>query len=363
MFPVIGVATIRKHQLEIEKNRTQREIEKSLQQFHDAVSSLSYNRSVVLSQIKQMEVRILNLHSEFLLLKTYETKDNSLLEKQEKASTERQNIESSLVDIQTNLQKREKQLAVFQKTANDLLIQFDSIVPPNNPHRDHLLKLYKKKIKRQNDDDDSDWDSDEEEEEEWDSDEEEEEEDEELEDVCPIGCDPALFDQMMDLRETKTDLEVQISQMEKALVDLRKSHDRLVTRRKQVEKDLKGTSQEIRTFQTEKLKNLNQIQTVLPLKLHQIYCYQENGSSVIGAPIPTTTTANQTTIDSPSNEEKEEDIMDQRPSQISYHSLVQDITLHSHSLLPVDSIEMLGRRITELQDEIGDEKVRFKVFK
>lgn len=152
-----------------------------------------------------------------------------------------------------------------------------------------LLKLYKRKGKKQkpekltstddvvdmpesnhfyNSEDDSDFDTD--------SDDEEDE----LSDgedaahgslnECPDGCSPEVYERIKLLRDKRLANDTDYQQCERQLQDIQKQQDRLQYRLKQSEKECEHVQQEIEAFETEKQQQLNQIEIVVPLKLHQL---------------------------------------------------------------------------------------------
>ena len=64
--------------------------------------------------------------------------------------------------------------------------------------------------------------------------------------VCPLGCDPALFQQACDLREHRLDLEELLAEERKALDSLRK--------------ELEGMKKKIRSMEAHVKNALNDLQ-------------------------------------------------------------------------------------------------------
>ena len=117
--------------------------------------------------------------------------------------------------------------------------------------------------------------SEDEEEEEEDMSDLDEEEEEEEEDFCPPGCEPALFEQVCELREKRLDQEEMLADFQKAADALKREQEALTKKEKIIDQALKQTDEEIQQFQTFKQQKLNEISVVITLKMHQIKCVLE----------------------------------------------------------------------------------------
>ena len=145
-------------------------------------------------------------------------------------------------------------------------------------------------------------DNDDEEEEENDED-DDDDDDEEADDICPPGCDQVLFEKILELRginishilslskiiallrhwfwflstEKKTDTEEITGDIQKGIDEVKKSLDRLKQREKQIAKDTQQTEMEVQQFQLQKQAALNQIAVAVPLKVSQLYMFENSG--------------------------------------------------------------------------------------
>mmetsp|Transcript_35408 Transcript_35408/g.86233 ORF Transcript_35408/g.86233 Transcript_35408/m.86233 type:complete len:323 (-) Transcript_35408:76-1044(-) len=99
-----------------------------------------------------------------------------------------------------------------------------------------------------------------------------EEEEEEEEEFCPPGCDPALYEQVCELREKRLDQEEVLGEFQKAVEALKKDKESLVKKDKVMDAALKQTEAEIQQFQTFKQQRLNELHVVITLKMHQVRC-------------------------------------------------------------------------------------------
>jgi hypothetical protein len=96
---------------------------------------------------------------------------------------------------QLQLKDHRNQLENVAKRKAEIAAYFDSVVNENHPHRDPLLVIFNRKVKRakksvanDREDDDDDEDAD--------SDGEDDSDDDEQQEVCPAGCDQALYDEV-----------------------------------------------------------------------------------------------------------------------------------------------------------------------
>jgi hypothetical protein len=185
---------------------------------------------------------------------------------------------------------------------------------------DVLLKIFKKKIKRARKGgmegeggDDYNSEDEDEDEDEMDSEDEMDDEDEE---VCPPGCDPALYEKVCELREKR--LEQEDSEFQKGVEQLKKENETLIKKEKAIDKALLDTEKDIQTFQTDKQRKLNELHVMITLKMSQVHHLVEG----------------------------------KLPADLS-----------SSLVFPAAELDRLGGRIKELQAEKADLRKRQKVLR
>ena len=81
------------------------------------------------------------------------------------------------------------------------------------------------------------------------------------------------------MREKRLDQEDVLNDFKKSLEDIKKSHDRMVIKQKNVDKELIATERDIVKFQTEKQRELNRIFVTVSLQISQILCMIRPGES------------------------------------------------------------------------------------
>lgn len=268
-------AYVREKQLHYEKERLQEKVENTVKAFDDAVRNLRRERFKLDADLKMTDLRMLVLFQELRLLKEFEKRDNDLIGRLDQKREEKAEMVAKISDCQEKLAARKAE--IDKLNPRQVQAELATLVPETNKFHEQLQKIFKKKIKRQKkkalkegeDEEASEDGSDESEGDLSDLDEEEEEEEEEF---CPPGCDPALYEQVCELREKRLDQEEVAAEFQKAVEGLKKDNEALVKKEKIVDLALKQTEQEIQQFQTFKQQRLNELHVVITLKMHQVKC-------------------------------------------------------------------------------------------
>nr|XP_025949782.1 cilia- and flagella-associated protein 44 isoform X4 [Dromaius novaehollandiae] len=227
-------------------------------------------------QMKCADLCHITWFEELLLLKNFEKHEDLL-----------QGRVNTLLSEQKAMQMKDRkyEIAKLQDCEESLYATFQASLGENNKFARFLTKVLKKKIKRTkkkevkreaDKEDESEEESDEESS--LESDEEDSgSEDEVFDDsVCPKNCDEALFQNTVQLREKRLDIEDALTEQKKVADNLRKEYDALAKKAKAVEASLDTAEGELEAFQREKQQRLNELHVVVPLKLHQVE-YLVNG--------------------------------------------------------------------------------------
>ncbi|TMW57715.1 hypothetical protein Poli38472_014318 [Pythium oligandrum] len=296
---------IRIYQIKQEIHRLQRKQRDEIRAFDDAVAHLRREKMRLDVVFKQCELRLFTLWHELSLLEQFESRENLLSSKLDKSKSEKALIVAEIRDIQENMSHKKKDVEEWGKQERAIQTEFLTLVNGANgttPHPQFLAlqKIFKKKIKRakkknqggkdgkdgtggdgnggsggngegdpaQDDDDDND-DDEEEEDSDYDDDDDDNDDDDE-EDVCPLGCDLQLYEKVLALREKRADVDDALSDLAKALEELKKSNERQVAKQRQIDKELHATEQDIQLFQSEKQTRFNQLDVVVALSKQQI---------------------------------------------------------------------------------------------
>ena len=97
----------------------------------------------------------------------------------------------------------------------------------------------------------------------------------EEEDVCPPECDAATYEKVLELREKRLDQEDILVEFNRGVDELKTLNERQQMKEKNIDKELRNTEKAIQEFQTEKQHSLNKIHDIVPLRLSQIECLDE----------------------------------------------------------------------------------------
>ncbi|KAI0234101.1 Cilia- and flagella-associated protein 44, partial [Lamellibrachia satsuma] len=228
--------------------------------------------------MKNADLKEVTLFEELQLLKEFEKFENEMEEKVENKMMEKLQMMEKIEDVQIKLEFKKKDIDKLIEKDKLLNANFVASLGDNNKFAEYLMKVFKKRIKRSkkksSDNEDSEDESDEDSDDDSDWSESEEESDSESGgldlDVCPPGCDAAIYESACKLREKRLDIEESLSE-EKRLKDLlNKELDMLQKKAKIIVAALKAAEDELEAFQLEKQRKLNELDVVVILKLHQI---------------------------------------------------------------------------------------------
>ncbi|XP_019642802.1 PREDICTED: cilia- and flagella-associated protein 44-like isoform X3 [Branchiostoma belcheri] len=252
------------------------EVADLLSRFDAKLQLLCHEKLQLQVEQKMADLRHVTLFEELVLLKEFEKRENVLADKVNNKKQERADMEVKVTECQAKLEAKKKDIDKLLDKERVLLSTFQASLGDNNKFADFLTKVFKKKIKRakkkaeseEGSDDDSD-DSDDESD--WSSSEEEGSEEGGLDDsVCPPGCDPEMFDNVCQLRERRLDIEEALAEEKKAQDVLKKEYETLTKKARIMDSALKTAEGDLEAFQLEKQQKLNELDVVVPLRLHQV---------------------------------------------------------------------------------------------
>ncbi|PKU36424.1 wd repeat-containing protein 52 [Limosa lapponica baueri] len=236
-------------------------------------------------QMKSADLRYVTWYEELLILKNLEKHENLLQEHINNLISEQEDMQSKLNSYLAQMEDRKCEIVKLQECEKALYANFQASLGEGNEFAHFLTKVLKKKIecteKKEVEREAGEEDENEEENDEESSlgvDEQNSgSEDEVFDDtVCPNNCSEALFQNTIQLRQKRLDIEKALTEEKKVAADLKKKYNALVKKAKVVEISLNTTEKELETFQWEKQQRLNELYVVVPLKLHQVE-YLVNG--------------------------------------------------------------------------------------
>ncbi|NWW51866.1 CFA44 protein, partial [Pedionomus torquatus] len=236
-------------------------------------------------QMKSADLRYITWYEELLILKNLEKHENLLQERINNLISEQEDMQSKLNSYLAQMEDRKCEIVKLQECEKTLYANFQASLGDGNEFAHFLTKVLKKRIKcteKKEVERESGWIYYEEDENDEESslgiaEENSESEDEDFDDtICPNNCNEALFQNTIQLRQKRLDIEKALTEEKKVAANLKKKYKALVKKAKVAEISLNTTEKELETFQWEKQQRLNELYVVVPLKLHQVE-YLVNG--------------------------------------------------------------------------------------
>ncbi|XP_042644979.1 LOW QUALITY PROTEIN: cilia- and flagella-associated protein 44 [Tyto alba] len=236
-------------------------------------------------QMKNADLRYITWYEELLILKSLEEHENLLQGHVNTLISEQEAVQSKLNSYLAQMEDRKCEIVKLQECEKALYANFQASLGENNEFAHFLTKVLKKKIKcmekkvvgRETDEEDENEEEDDEESSLETDKENSGSEDEVFDDsVCPKKCNEALFQNTIELRQKRLDIEKALTEEKKVAANLRKKYNALAKKAKVVETSLDTADRELEAFQQEKQQRLNELYVVVPLKLHQVE-YLVNG--------------------------------------------------------------------------------------
>ena len=265
----------RKTRLRFERSKLLLNIQENVTAFKEAIDQMRVDRSGMVADLKLAELKLLSLFQEYTILLDFEKQDNMLAEKQKKAKSDAQNINSENKGLRVTLDSLTLDNAELQEKVDEVQSMFEEMLPDSHPYYDQLRKIYKKVVRKNQVEEDDDEDEDSEDE---DEDEEDDEDLDDIDDSCPPGCDPTLHERILELREQKQENNDNKKIIQKKIDDTNRAIVKATNKLKQVEKDIQQSAISIKAFQLEKQAALNEIEVFIPLSLNQVHMFRASGA-------------------------------------------------------------------------------------
>ena len=182
-------------------------VDKSVAAFDLAIRQLCSQKFRLGAELKAAEMRSIAMHSELQYLKDEEKRDRLLQQRLFKIQKDSYSIVGDLSTTKTSISVQSKDVAKWKEKKTAVENQFHELVPESNEHRAPLFKIFKRRIRRTKATADGEEVDDDEESEDDMSDSDSDSEDDDEEEMCPIGCDQALYDKVRELREKRCSIE------------------------------------------------------------------------------------------------------------------------------------------------------------
>ncbi|NXR55187.1 CFA44 protein, partial [Hippolais icterina] len=235
-------------------------------------------------QMKSAGLRCLTCCEELFILKKLEVHEDLLEEQICALINEQEDIQSKLKSYLAKMEDRKCEIVMLQERQKALYASFEASLGENNEFADFLTDILKKEVECVEKEEvgrKADAENENEEEDDEKPDLKTDEENHRSEDVvfagsvCPEGCSEDLFLNTIQLRQQRIGIEKALADEKKVAADLKKEYDALAIKAKEIKTSLDRTSRELEAFQWEKLHRMNELDVVVPLRLHQVQCLDD----------------------------------------------------------------------------------------
>lgn len=261
-----------REELEYQREVLKRNIEEGIKKFDIKVHEAKEDKVRVNAEIISAEMRFLLMLREFKLLSKLEMKDHELNSKLKQRKNDMDLIDSEVHNQEKQLKESEHIVEEAQKELKKMSRSFEHLVDSTLKYHDQLLKIFNYNIRKNaklNEGDEIEVDI-------AALDVEavkkmfEAQSMEKEEDACPQGCDPALFEKVLDLRESKMDIVDKINNAQQLKEQIKLQTNSILFKKQGLMTQFDQISKEFDDFQHEKQRHLNELNFSLSLQFHQI---------------------------------------------------------------------------------------------
>ncbi|XP_030912490.1 cilia- and flagella-associated protein 44 [Geospiza fortis] len=232
-------------------------------------------------QMKSADLRCITCCEELLILKKLEIHEDLLEEQICAIINKQEDIHSKLKSYLAQIEDRKCEIVMLEEREKALYASFEASLGENNEFADVLTDILKKEVEYVEKEEVRRKAGEQNENEEEDDEKPDSKTDKENggsesivfdDSVCPEGCSEDLFLNTIQLRQQRIGIEKALEEEKKAAADLKKEYNALAIKAKEIETSLDRTNRELEAFQWEKLHKLNELDVVVPLRLHQVQC-------------------------------------------------------------------------------------------
>ncbi|XP_058656009.1 cilia- and flagella-associated protein 44 [Ammospiza caudacuta] len=235
-------------------------------------------------QMKSADLRCITCCEELLILKKLEIHEDLLEEQICAIINKQEDIHSKLKSCLAQMEDRKSEIVMLEEREKALYASFEASLGENNEFADVLTDILKKEVVYVEKEEVRRKAGEQNENEEEDDEKPDLKTDEENgvserivfdDSVCPEGCSEDLFLNTIQLRQQRIGIEKALQEEKKAAADLKKEYNALAIKAKEIETSLDRKNRELEAFQWEKLHKLNELDVVVPLRLHQVQCLDD----------------------------------------------------------------------------------------
>lgn len=247
-------------------------INKAIEKFNDKVEKLQEEKVSVQTEVVLAELRFILMLREFKLLAKLELKDAELNKKLRAKTNEIKGISNEVAQHTKQIAAKAHQIEESEKEVKGFIKRFHAEVPETHKYHDQLLRIFNFNMRRNQDKSNQD-------EEEIDLTQLDVEQVKKLfekqnmekeEDLCPQGCDEAIFNKVLDLREERMDVQDRITEAQNSKDQIQRQIDIIQNKSKALQTNYQSILKEFEDFQHEKQRHLNELNFSLSIQFHQI---------------------------------------------------------------------------------------------
>ncbi|KAK5643495.1 hypothetical protein RI129_007340 [Pyrocoelia pectoralis] len=259
-----------------ERERIIGKMNNAMNKYDAKVVELSQNKIEVMRDCDLIDLHIISLNQELTILNAFESIENDLEAKVNANMVEMLDMQDEISVLAGSIDAYKREIEHLQEEEKAIQQQFLMAVVDNKFYS-FLKRIFKKKYKPPKvynpDESSSSSES---------SDSSESEQDAGSidsrdftvvrldENVCPKGCDPALYDKTFELRTKRHGVELRIRDLKAYIEAITKEIAAKGKKLKMIDKTLKDSQKDLEAYQREKQKKMNLVGTTVILQLHQL---------------------------------------------------------------------------------------------
>ncbi|XP_055535978.1 cilia- and flagella-associated protein 44 isoform X2 [Wyeomyia smithii] len=247
--------------------------------FDQQLEKLAENRIQVEVDAKYLEIYQLTLYQELWILKDFEKIERKMINSVEELTLERNSLQKAIIEARQSADQSKQEMERIRRRQKTIVQEFTTNCS-DNTFAVFLKRIFKKKYRpcrinndRYETESSSEYSSE-------DIDALENAVDGEVskifldEQPCPLGCDPDLYEMTIKLRNKKNELEKEYYDENKTLNETIKTMETIKMKISLVETRLADKNKELSNFRREKQARLNDINTLVILKMDQLQYFR-----------------------------------------------------------------------------------------
>ncbi|XP_032671308.1 cilia- and flagella-associated protein 44 isoform X3 [Odontomachus brunneus] len=252
-----------------------RYVQTSCENLDKKLDKLERDRLDIVAENVNINLFLLTLRQEYIILREYETMENTLHDKVNRKVEEAAAIKQKIREITDNVDSKMKEIAKLRNQIRDITSEYMRSVSENK-FRNFLCRIFKKKYKVSKEEDETTTTTTETTSDETNSVDSKETESIYLdENVCPPDCDRELYNLAFSMREKRYACEHEVKSAQHTVETLQKEAEIQTKKLKIIESNLRAHEDDLKIFMFEKQGKLNDVDVTVTMKMHQLQYLQE----------------------------------------------------------------------------------------